>query len=132
LLEDFPCQSFSIAGKRGGFEDTRGTLFFEIARIIKQKQPRLLLLENVKGLLSHDKGKRSLPSSPRLMNWGMTVNGKCLTAKISESHRTGKECSLSDILEEQVDQKYFLSDKASQTTGHNKEYYQKQIQRYTL
>ena len=52
----FPCQSFSIAGKRGGFEDTRGTLFFEIARIIGEKQPRLLLLENVKGLLSHDKG----------------------------------------------------------------------------
>jgi hypothetical protein len=47
------------------------------------------------------------------MNWGMTVNGKCLTARISESHRTGKECSLSDILEEQVDQKYFLSEKLS-------------------
>jgi hypothetical protein len=44
------------------------------------------------------------------MNWGMTANGKCLTAKISESHRIGKECSLSDILEEQVDQKYFLSE----------------------
>ena len=57
LCAGFPCQSFSIAGKRGGFEDTRGTLFFEISRIIKQKQPRLLLLENVKGLLSHDKGR---------------------------------------------------------------------------
>jgi site-specific DNA-cytosine methylase len=56
IVGGFPCQSFSIAGKRGGFEDTRGTMFFEIARIIKQKQPRLLLLENVKGLLSHDKG----------------------------------------------------------------------------
>ena len=56
LVGGFPCQSFSIAGKRKGFKDTRGTLFFEIARIIKQKQPRLLLLENVKGLLSHDKG----------------------------------------------------------------------------
>ena len=57
IVGGFPCQSFSIAGKRGGFSDTRGTLFFEIARIIKEKQPRLLLLENVKGLLSHDKGK---------------------------------------------------------------------------
>ena len=56
LVGGFPCQSFSIAGKRGGFNDTRGTLFFDIARIIKQKQPRLLLLENVKGLLSHDQG----------------------------------------------------------------------------
>ncbi len=53
----FPCQSFSIAGKRGGFEDTRGTLFFDIARIAKCKRPRLLLLENVKGLLSHDSGR---------------------------------------------------------------------------
>ena len=52
----FPCQSFSVAGKRGGFEDARGTLFFEIARIAKQIQPRYLLLENVKGLLSHDEG----------------------------------------------------------------------------
>lgn len=52
----FPCQAFSVAGKRGGFDDTRGTLFFEIARFAKQIKPRLLLLENVKGLLSHDKG----------------------------------------------------------------------------
>lgn len=53
----FPCQAFSIAGKRGGFSDTRGTLFFEIARATEQIKPRILLLENVKGLLSHDKGK---------------------------------------------------------------------------
>ncbi|MCB1713064.1 MAG: DNA (cytosine-5-)-methyltransferase [Candidatus Riesia sp.] len=56
LVGGFPCQAFSVAGKQRGFEDTRGTLFFEIARVVKQKQPRLLLLENVKGLLSHDKG----------------------------------------------------------------------------
>ena len=56
LCGGFPCQSFSIAGKRGGFADTRGTLFFEIARIASDKRPRLLLLENVKGLLSHDFG----------------------------------------------------------------------------
>ena len=53
----FPCQAFSVAGKRGGFSDTRGTLFFEIARAAEQIQPRFLFLENVKGLLSHDKGK---------------------------------------------------------------------------
>jgi len=57
LCAGFPCQSFSIAGKRRGFKDTRGTLFFEIARIAKQKQPQYLFLENVKGLLSHDKGR---------------------------------------------------------------------------
>lgn len=53
----FPCQAFSIAGRRGGFDDVRGTMFFEIARFAKQIKPRFLLLENVKGLLSHDKGK---------------------------------------------------------------------------
>ena len=57
IVGGFPCQSFSIAGKRGGFNDTRGTLFFDIARIIRIKKPRYLLLENVKGLLSHDGGK---------------------------------------------------------------------------
>jgi len=57
LCGGFPCQSFSIAGKRGGFDDTRGTLFFEIARAAQHKQPRLLLLENVKGLLSHNQGE---------------------------------------------------------------------------
>jgi len=57
LVGGFPCQSFSIAGKRKGFNDTRGTLFFEIAKAAQEKQPRLLLLENVKGLLSHDKGR---------------------------------------------------------------------------
>lgn len=57
LVGGFPCQAFSIAGKRRGFDDTRGTLFFEIARILRDKAPRYFLLENVKGLLSHDKGK---------------------------------------------------------------------------
>ena len=52
-----PCQSFSMAGKRGGFEDTRGTLFFEFARCVKEFQPKVFIYENVKGLLSHDKGK---------------------------------------------------------------------------
>jgi len=53
LCGGFPCQAFSIAGKRKGFEDSRGTLFFEIIRCLKEKQPKYLLLENVKGLLSH-------------------------------------------------------------------------------
>ena len=57
IAAGFPCQTFSTAGKRLGFEESRGTLFFEIARIARQKRPRLLLLENVKGLLSHDNGK---------------------------------------------------------------------------
>lgn len=57
LVGGFPCQAFSLSGKRLGFDDTRGTMFFEIARILKSKKPRYFLLENVKGLLSHDGGR---------------------------------------------------------------------------
>jgi DNA (cytosine-5)-methyltransferase 1 len=57
LCAGFPCQAFSIAGRRGGFEDTRGTLFFDVAEIIKRKKPKAIFLENVKGLRHHDKGK---------------------------------------------------------------------------
>lgn len=57
LVGGFPCQTFSVAGKRAGFADTRGTLFFDVARICQNKRPRHLVLENVKGLLSHDGGK---------------------------------------------------------------------------
>ncbi len=57
LCAGFPCQSFSVAGKRKGFQDTRGTLFFEISRIAEAKRPQMLLLENVKGLLSSDRGQ---------------------------------------------------------------------------
>ena len=57
LVGGFPCQSFSIAGARKGFDDTRGTLFFEIARIAAVKKPKYLFLENVPGLLNHDSGK---------------------------------------------------------------------------
>lgn len=57
LVGGFPCQSFSIAGARKGFDDTRGTLFFEIARIASVKKPKYLFLENVPGLLNHDSGR---------------------------------------------------------------------------
>lgn len=57
LCAGFPCQAFSIAGKRGGFEDTRGTLFFDVAEIIRRKQPKAVFLENVKGLRNHNGGK---------------------------------------------------------------------------
>jgi len=57
LCAGFPCQAFSMAGKRRGFDDTRGTLVFDVFRIAKEKKPSYILLENVKGLLSHDQGK---------------------------------------------------------------------------
>ena len=57
LVGGFPCQAFSIAGKRAGFEDTRGTLIFDVVRVLRDKRPRHFVLENVKGLLSHEGGK---------------------------------------------------------------------------
>ena len=57
LCAGFPCQAFSLAGKRRGFEETRGTLFFDVAEIIRRKRPKAFFLENVKGLKIHDKGK---------------------------------------------------------------------------
>ena len=57
LVFGFPCQAFSMAGKRGGFDDTRGTLFYDALRYLKEHRPRYFIAENVKGLLSHDNGK---------------------------------------------------------------------------
>jgi len=57
LVAGFPCQSFSIAGQKKGFNDSRGTLFFDVIRILKKKKPKYIILENVKNLLSHDKNK---------------------------------------------------------------------------
>ena len=108
----FPCQTFSIAGRRSGFEDTRGTLFFEIARLAQSIRPPLLFLENVKGLLSHGGGGRLKQSSLRWMIWGMMWNGRCLTARISECPKTENVCTLLDILEENAADKYSLSEKS--------------------
>jgi len=72
----FPCQSFSTAGKRKGFEETRGTLFFNVAEFIKDNQPKTFILENVKGLLSHDKGRTFQTIVDILSNGGGTQNGQ--------------------------------------------------------
>ena len=81
LVGGFPCQSFSIAGKRGGFDDTRGTLFFEIARICKDKKPRAILLENVKGLLSHDNGNTFKTIIATLDDLGYDLQWQVLNSK---------------------------------------------------
>ncbi len=77
----FPCQAFSIAGKRGGFDDSRGTLFFEIARIIAVKRPPFLLLENVPGLLSHDGGRTFATILGTLSELGYDVTWQVLNSK---------------------------------------------------
>ena len=81
LVGGFPCQAFSIAGKRAGFDDTRGTLFFDIARILKEKQPRNLVLENVKGLLSHDGGRTFTTILGVLADLGYFVEWQVLNSK---------------------------------------------------
>lgn len=77
----FPCQSFSIAGHRKGFEDTRGTLFFEIARILKARKPPFVLLENVPGLLSHDEGRTFAVILGTLSQLGYHVEWQVLNSK---------------------------------------------------
>jgi len=132
LTAGFPCQAFSIAGKRLGFEDTRGTLFFEVARIAKEKKPKVVLLENVKGLVSHDKGRTFKIILETMESLGYTVWHKVLNSKYfgvpQNRERIFIVCirepkgefqfpnndqvttKLKDILEDNVDEKYFLSE----------------------
>jgi len=77
----FPCQAFSVAGARRGFDDTRGTLFFEIARATKQIQPRYLVLENVKGLLSHEQGQTYATIISALDELGYDTERQTLNSK---------------------------------------------------
>ncbi|VJZ01153.1 putative DNA methylase [Streptococcus pneumoniae] len=103
----FPCQAFSIAGRRLGFEDTRGTLFFEIARAAKQIQPRFLFLKAYSITIRDGRSPQSLP---HLMSWGLMLSGSCLTVRILAFPKTERGCLLSDILEREVPDSYFLSD----------------------
>jgi len=81
LLAGFPCQPFSIAGEKKGFNDTRGTLFFDIERILKEKKPKAIVLENVKHFKSHDNGNTLKVVLNALNNLGYTTNWKVLNAK---------------------------------------------------
>lgn len=81
LCGGFPCQSFSIAGKRLGFEDSRGTMFFEVARILKEKKPKSFILENVKGITNHDNGKTLQTILNILEELGYTFVYKVINAK---------------------------------------------------
>lgn len=80
LLAGFPCQAFSMAGKRLGFADTRGTLFFDVARIIKAKRPRGFVLENVEGLVTHDGGRTLETILNTLDELGYYVSARILNA----------------------------------------------------
>jgi DNA (cytosine-5)-methyltransferase 1 len=136
LLAGFPCQPFSHAGLKKGFDDTRGTLFFDVARIIKDKKPSLALLENVKGFKNHDGGRTFKTIVEVLDEIGYDVFSKVLNAsdfglpqnreriyivcvnrrKIKQRDfefpkPTKKETRVGDILEPHTDRKYVLSNK---------------------
>ena len=116
----FPCQSFSIAGRRRGFDDIRGTVFFEICRVLMLKRPSYLFLENVPGILNCP-AIDAENQSPIGDGWvfsqimetlgelGMMLNGKCLTAPAATSLSPVNACTLSEILEPNPDQRYSLS-----------------------
>ena len=137
ITAGFPCQSFSIAGKRAGFEDTRGTIFFHIARAIKEIQPSYVLLENVKGLLSHDEGRTyrtivqtldelGFVSEWGMFNskyWGVPQNRERVYILVTRKDKfkgpvlfdllkqqTEVTTRLIDVLEDEVDEKYYLSE----------------------
>lgn len=132
-LGGFPCQAFSISGKMKGFEDTRGTLFFHLARILKAKQPKAFLFENVKNLVHHDGGKTLARIMEVLEELGYSTSFHQLNSKdfgVPQSrprvYIVGfKKCGggfewprptdstkrLKDILEASVDKKFFLSNK---------------------
>ncbi|UPK52840.1 DNA (cytosine-5-)-methyltransferase (plasmid) [Bacillus sp. H8-1] len=142
LLAGFPCQPFSQAGLKQGFDDTRGTLFFDIARIIKEKRPAAFLLENVKQLRGHDKGRTIEVIRNALHELEYTVHIEVLAARnfgvpqnrerifiVGFDNRrngalvpfrfpepTGEKTRVGDILEKNVDEKYTISDKLYQ--GH--------------
>lgn len=80
LCAGFPCQAFSSAGKRQGFADTRGTLFFEVERILRVKKPKGFILENVEGLVNHDKGKTLDVIISKLLELGYKVNYRVLNS----------------------------------------------------
>jgi len=134
LTGGFPCQAFSIAGNRKGFADTRGTLFFEVERIIKEKKPKAVFLENVKNLTTHDQGRTFKTIISSLEELGYFVHHKVLNGMdfgvpqkrerimivaFRENHPfefptngKRKKKTLKDILEkdEDIDPKHFLSD----------------------
>lgn len=136
VLGGFPCQPFSNAGLKRGFDDTRGTLFFDVARIVEFHQPSMILLENVKGFARHDKGRTLAVVKRVLDELGYNVFTKILNAKdfgvpqnrerifivginrdkvgdvgFNFPEPIGATTKLGDILEKKVDKKYTLSDK---------------------
>ncbi|HHD75267.1 MAG TPA: DNA (cytosine-5-)-methyltransferase [Campylobacterales bacterium] len=109
LLGGFPCQAFSAAGNRDGFYDTRGTLFFDIERILEAKKPQGFILENVEGLVTHDKGKTLEVILGALKRLGYQVEWQVLDSKNFGLAQSRKRIYLVGLLEDQVDLSFLLT-----------------------
>ena len=111
LVGGTPCQSFSVAGMRGGLADSRGNLALTYMRMVDQLRPQWTVWENVPGVLSSAGEETLVPSSGRWLNSGIAVHGECWTLKTLESHKDAEECFLSDVLQEtgEILPRYYLS-----------------------
>jgi len=107
LLAGFPCQAFSAAGNRDGFCDTRGTLFFEVERILKEKKPYGFILENVEGLVSHDKGNTLRIIMESLKRIGYKVSWEILNASDFGLAQSRKRIYIVGTLKEEISLKNF-------------------------
>lgn len=107
ICAGFPCQAFSMAGRRLGFKDTRGTLFFEIARLAKQKRPKLLLLENPNGLLYHDRGRTFTVILSTLDELGYDVKWEVMDSQYFTS-QVRKRIFIIANLREETNQRKFV------------------------
>lgn len=133
LVGGSPCQSFSMAGKRGGMEDTRGTLFYDFARVIQECKPKVFIFENVRGLLNHDKGNTWKVIQNVFDDLGYSINSKILNSSdygIPQSRNRifvvgfrkkntdflfpkpiKLQKTMQDFLEDHTNSKYFLGEK---------------------
>jgi DNA (cytosine-5)-methyltransferase 1 len=113
LVGGFPCQAFSVAGKRLGFEDTRGTLFFEMARIAKAKKPKVILAENVKGLVGHDKGRTLNTIVQTLCDIGYTVDFNVLNSKYFGVPQNRERIFIAAVRDDLVEQEPWMDVKGN-------------------
>ncbi|AUC62052.1 DNA (cytosine-5)-methyltransferase 1 [Cyanobacterium sp. HL-69] len=102
LLAGFPCQAFSYAGKQKGFGDTRGTLFFHIERILKKKMPSYFLLENVRGLVTHDKGRTFKTIKDSLESLGYSVDYLLLNSSNFDVPQNRVRIYILGVLDKQI------------------------------
>lgn len=107
LLAGFPCQAFSSAGNRKGFADTRGTMFFQVERILRDKQPYAFILENVEGLVNHDKGKTLRVILHNLGRLGYHVTWKVLNSKFFGVPQERKRIIITGTTAESIDLENF-------------------------